>query len=160
MGGGLPVHERIPEYVAIAFRHALAAPRGPVYLELPMDVLFAEAEPDHAVPGGRASAAAASGDPHELERAAELLGSRSGPAIIAGSGVWWDGAAPALAAFAEHGALPVFLNGSGRGSLPPDHPLLFQHAREHGARRGRRRLRHRGARSTSASATGGSEQPS
>src|SRR5205814_4531360 len=35
--------ERIPELVAAAFRAALAQPRGPVYLELPMDVLFAEA---------------------------------------------------------------------------------------------------------------------
>src|SRR6266545_626138 len=34
--------DRIQEYVAIAFRHALARPRGPVYLEVPMDVLFAD----------------------------------------------------------------------------------------------------------------------
>ena len=39
---------RIPEYVAIAFRQALAPPRGPVYLELPMDILFEDAEPDDA----------------------------------------------------------------------------------------------------------------
>ncbi len=37
---------RIPEYVAIGFRQALAPPRGPVYLELPMDVLFEEAAAD------------------------------------------------------------------------------------------------------------------
>ena len=36
--------ERIPDFVATAFRHALAPPRGPVYLELPMDVLFADAD--------------------------------------------------------------------------------------------------------------------
>ena len=46
-----------------------------------------------------------------------------------GSGVWWDGAWSALAAFAENGRLPVFLQGSGRGALPPEHELLFQHAR-------------------------------
>jgi thiamine pyrophosphate-dependent acetolactate synthase large subunit-like protein len=33
--------EEIAQSVAAAFRHALAPPRGPVYLELPMDVLFA-----------------------------------------------------------------------------------------------------------------------
>src|SRR5262245_64170145 len=38
--------ERVPEYVAAGFRHALAQPRGPVYVELPMDVLFAEAPAD------------------------------------------------------------------------------------------------------------------
>src|SRR5262249_5360599 len=29
-----------------------------------------------------------------------------------------------------NGRLPVFLNGSGRGALPPGHELFFQHARE------------------------------
>ena len=39
-----PATDRIPEYVAIAFRHALAPPRGPVYLELPADILFADGD--------------------------------------------------------------------------------------------------------------------
>ncbi len=30
---------------------------------------------------------------------------------------------------AEQLQAPVFLNGSGRGSLPPDHPLFFSYAR-------------------------------
>src|SRR5947208_15693966 len=43
--------DRIPSLVATAFRHALAQPRGPVYLEVPMDVLFEEATAtDHASP--------------------------------------------------------------------------------------------------------------
>ena len=39
-----PAVDRIPEYVAIAFRQALAPPRGPVYLELPADILFADGD--------------------------------------------------------------------------------------------------------------------
>src|ERR671923_1906244 len=54
--------ERIPELVAAAFRHALAQPRGPVYLELPMDVLFAEAAPAGEIRPSR-SGARAFGDP-------------------------------------------------------------------------------------------------
>ena len=38
--------DRIADHVATAFRHALAQPRGPVYLELPMDVLFADGSGD------------------------------------------------------------------------------------------------------------------
>ena len=34
-----------------------------------------------------------------------------------------------LARLADHGRVPVYLNGSGRGSLPPDHELFFQHSR-------------------------------
>ena len=70
--------ERIPDFVATAFRHALAQPRGPVYLELPMDVLFAEAAPGRAagaVPLGgahvrRSTRAAEGGRPARFGRAA------------------------------------------------------------------------------------------
>jgi acetolactate synthase-1/2/3 large subunit len=119
---------RIPELVALAFRHALARPCGPVYLELPMDVLFDEAAADRE-PGPARVAARAFGDPDAVERAAALLGQAERPAIVGGSGVWWDGAADALARLAERVRAPVFLNGSGRGSLPPYHPSFFQHAR-------------------------------
>jgi acetolactate synthase-1/2/3 large subunit len=119
--------ERIPEYVATAFRVALAQPRGPVYLELPMDVLFTDTDDVAAAPSR--SAARVFGDPREVMRAAELLNAAERPAVIAGSGVWWDGAWKQLAAFAENGRLPVYLNGSGRGALPPDHELALRHSR-------------------------------
>ena len=120
--------ERVAEHVAAAFRHALSSPRGPVYLELPMDVLFADVrEPVLAAPS-RASARGF-GDPEEVARAARLLTDAERPAIVAGSGIWWDGAWEELAALAERGRVPVYLNGSGRGALPPEHELLFRHSR-------------------------------
>jgi len=119
--------DRVAEHVAIAFRHAMAPPRGPVYLELPMDVLFADAEDAPAQPSR--SPARAFGDPREVMKAADLLTGAKRPAVIAGSGIWWDGAWKQLAALAENGRLPVYLNGSGRGALPPDHELFFQHSR-------------------------------
>lgn len=122
-----PATDRIPEYVAIAFRQALAPPRGPVYLELPADLLFADGDAEPVPPPG--SAPRVFGDPHELAVAADLLGAAERPALVAGSGVWWDGAADELARLAEGGRLPVYLNGSGRGSLPPGHEFFFQHSR-------------------------------
>ena len=65
-----PSTERIAEYVAIAFRHALAVPRGPVYLELPADILFADGDADVVPPPGPVRAF---GDPREVVVAAELL---------------------------------------------------------------------------------------
>jgi thiamine pyrophosphate-dependent acetolactate synthase large subunit-like protein len=121
--------ERIPEYVAAAFRHALGQPHGPVYLELPMDVLFADASADRP-PGPSRTHALQFGDPRELEKAADFLSQAERPVVIGGSGIWWDGAWGQLSAFAERGRLPVFLNGSGRGALPPAHELLFRHARD------------------------------
>ena len=122
-----PAVDRIPEYVAIAFRQALATPRGPVYLELPADILFADGDAE-PVPLPTEMPRAFP-DPHELATAADLLNAAARPAVVAGSGVWWDGAAAELARFAERGRVPVYLNGSGRGSLPPDHELFFQHSR-------------------------------
>src|SRR5579863_8326617 len=37
---------RIPEFVATAFRHAVSGRPGPVFLEIPIDVLFARVEED------------------------------------------------------------------------------------------------------------------
>jgi thiamine pyrophosphate-dependent acetolactate synthase large subunit-like protein len=118
--------DRIPDHVATAFRHALAQPRGPVYLELPMDILFADAS---AEVGRSRSDAQSFGDPTEMMKAADLLSNAERPAVVAGTGIWWDGAWKQLRAFAENGQLPIYLNGSGRGALPPDHPLFFQHSR-------------------------------
>ncbi|HEU0057036.1 MAG TPA: thiamine pyrophosphate-dependent enzyme, partial [Gaiella sp.] len=109
------------------FRQALAPPRGPVYLELPADILFADGDAEPvAIP---IEAPRAFPDPRELDKAADLLSAAERPAVVAGSGVWWDGAAAELARFAEAGRVPVYLNGSGRGSLPPGHELFFQHSR-------------------------------
>ena len=123
-----PATSRIPEYVAHALRQALAPPCGPAYVELPADILFEEGEPDPA-PAAAQRAPAVFGDPHELAAAVDLLSSAARPALVAGSGVWWDGATDELVAVAEKGLLPVFLQGSARGSLPPGHQLFFQHAR-------------------------------
>jgi acetolactate synthase-1/2/3 large subunit len=119
---------RIPEYVALAFRHALAPPRGPVYLELPMDVLFADAVADPPPRSARVDARTHP-DAALVDAAARLLARADRPAIVAGSGVWWDDGHEALDRLARLARSPVFLNGSGRGTLPPDHPCFFQHAR-------------------------------
>ncbi len=120
--------DRIEDHVATAFRYALARPRGPVYLELPMDVLFDEGSED-APPAPSRSEARPFGDPREVMKAAALLGGAERPAVVAGSGIWWDGAWKQLRSFLENGRLPVFLQGSARGALPPGHELVFAHAR-------------------------------
>ena len=128
VGGRVPVDEPHPGVRGHPFRQALAQPRGPVYLELPADVLFAEGEADAPLRAPWAPSRAF-GDPAELDRAAGLLSSAERPAVVAGGGVWWDAAEEQLARLVERGRFPTFLNGSGRGSLPPEHHLFFQHSR-------------------------------
>ena len=91
-----------------------------------MDVLFADGS---GGPARSRSDTRAFGDPREVMKAADLLTKAERPAVIAGTGIWWDGAWKQLRAFAENGRLPIYLNGSGRGALPPEHPLYFQHSR-------------------------------
>ncbi len=122
---------RLGEYTAMAFREATSGRPGPVFLECPMDVLnnLIPAE-QVTLPGlGYRTEAKPQGDPKLVEQAAALLEKAERPVIFAGTTVWWDDASAPLRALAERLHAPVFLNGSGRGSLPPDHPLFFSLAR-------------------------------
>jgi acetolactate synthase-1/2/3 large subunit len=124
--------QRFADYTAAAFREAIAGRPGPVFLECPMDVLnniipTAEA----TIPSdGYRTRGKPQGDPALIEQAVALLQRAERPVIFAGSTVWWDDAAEPLRALAEALQAPVFLNGGGRGSLPPDHPLFFSLARK------------------------------
>jgi acetolactate synthase-1/2/3 large subunit len=121
---------KIPEFINIALRHALAGRKGPVFLEIPIDVLLGGAEEsevefrEHSRSDARILP-----DGRSLDRACELLARAERPAIMAGSAVWWDGAWEPLGALAQKLDAPVYLNSMGRGALPRGHPHLFNHSR-------------------------------
>jgi len=126
----VPTPESVPVYLAKALRLALAGRPGPVFLEIPWDVLSNAVEEEQApLPRAWRTRARSPGDPDLVARAADLLSRARSPVVVAGSQVWWDDAADALGALAKRLSLPVFLNGAGRGCLPAGHPGFFQHAR-------------------------------
>lgn len=117
---------RIPEYMATAFRHGLSGRPGPVYLEIPMDVIYQQVdESEVRIPLNYRATGAPCGDPGEIQRALDILGSAKRPVIIAGGGVWWAQAHEALLNFIEKSGIPVFTRNAGRGVVPDDHPLCF-----------------------------------
>ncbi len=122
--------ERIPEVLGMAFRQAYNGRPGPVFVEVPADVLF-NAVPESEVvdPGKYRSPGAVCGDPQLVDEAARLLDRAERPAVLAGSQLWHCRAADQLLAFARAASVPVYLNGSARGCLPPGHPLLFNRSR-------------------------------
>lgn len=110
--------------VDAAFTTAGTAHRGPVFVDVPMDVLF--------TPAVARVADAAPPDQHlvaDLAHIAGLLRAAERPVLILGSDVWADGADTAARTFADVTGIPVIANGMARGILPPDHPLLVTRAR-------------------------------
>ena len=107
--------------IETAARVALEAPRRPVYVEVPTDLLSAQATEAEA--GATTTAIAAPDDQH-LTRAAETLERARRPLIWAGGGALQADAGEAVASLAERLVAPVLLTYSARGLLPPDHPCL------------------------------------
>ena len=114
-----------------AFMLARAPHRGPVFVDVGMDVLFTPA--DAADPAGH-SPAPVLPDPEALRGIAARAAAARHAVLILGSDVWADGAEVAAAAFAEATGIPVIANGMGRGILPSGHPLLVTRARSHALR--------------------------
>jgi acetolactate synthase-1/2/3 large subunit len=111
--------------VTDAFTLAGSAHRGPVFLDVPMDVLFTPAVPTSSLPSAEDRAP----DDGDIDSVATVICSASRPVVILGSDVWADGAEHAARAFVDALGLPVIANGMARGILPPDHPLLVTRAR-------------------------------
>ncbi|MGW5736927.1 MULTISPECIES: thiamine pyrophosphate-binding protein [Streptomyces] len=116
---------QIPSAIAAAWESALTAPHGPVWVEIPQDVLLAEttlpvvtamdATPDEVVPRPELTAVAA-----------DLLARAERPAIIAGGGVVRSDASGKLLALAELVNAPVVTTFGGKGAFPWEHPLSLQ----------------------------------
>ncbi|RSS61150.1 thiamine pyrophosphate-binding protein [Streptomyces sp. WAC07061] len=116
---------QIPSVIAEAWESALSAPHGPVWVEIPEDVLRAgtlipevtgmDATPHEPAPRPELTALAA----HWLSKA-------SRPVIVAGGGVVRADAAGKLRQLAERLNAPVVTTFGGKGAFPWNHPLSLR----------------------------------
>jgi thiamine pyrophosphate-dependent acetolactate synthase large subunit-like protein len=122
---------RIPEYLSIAFRDALDGKRGPVYLDLPGDILSGKVEEEkiHWVDGNYRTEARPAGDPKLISQAVELLANARKPLLLTGSGVLWSRAEEALQKFVDTTGIPFFTTPQGRGVIAEDDQRSFPAAR-------------------------------
>jgi acetolactate synthase I/II/III large subunit len=116
--------DEIAPVVASAISEALSAPRGPVSVELPIDLQYAEAigVTDHFVAGLLAPIEVAAPDPVELSRAIELVRASRRPLVWAGGGVVASSAEHDVAELVHRLKGGLITSPNGRGVLPEDDP--------------------------------------
>jgi acetolactate synthase-1/2/3 large subunit len=121
---------RIPDVVATAFRQATTGRPGPVYLDLPGDVLGEKVDEDKLVyPPAWKTLPRPLGDRGAIDEAIALLSRAERPLVLGGSGVWWSDGAAAFQAFVEASGIPFYTTPISRGTVPEDHALSFLNAR-------------------------------
>ncbi|MZF90254.1 thiamine pyrophosphate-binding protein [Streptomyces sp. SID5643] len=116
---------QISSAIEAAWTSALSAPHGPVWVEIPQDVLLAQT----AIPvvtGGDAFPEELPPRPELTAVAADLLSRAVRPAIVAGGGVVRADASGKLRQLAERLRAPVVTTPGGKGAFPWTHPLSLQ----------------------------------
>ena len=120
----------LPDVLAEAWRQALTPPSGPVFVEIPVDVLTGEAgvEPVDELDWETAASTVPG-----VEEAVRVIAAAERPVLWAGGGVSRSGAWPELAALAERVQAPVATSYMGKGTFPEDHPLAAGSAADEAA---------------------------
>jgi acetolactate synthase-1/2/3 large subunit len=116
--------DAIASVVASAISQALSAPRGPVSVELPIDLQYDEATPvpDAEVARILAPAEVPLPDPVDLSRAIELVQASCRPLVWAGGGVVSSGAEADVAELVHRLGAGLLTSPNGRGVLSEDDP--------------------------------------
>lgn len=119
---------RLPELIRRAYREATSGRPGPVYLEIPEDIMRGVGDPESVdiwspsqYRGGRPGM----GDPALVSQAADMLIGAERPLLHAGMGVSWAGAWDEFVALADHLSAALTTSLAGRGVVPEDHPRYF-----------------------------------
>ncbi len=118
--------ERIPDLIEKAIRVATTGRPGPVFLEVPIDIMFAPSPPimlpvssDIGVTGLKRAAPS----PSVSEEILTILSMAKRPAIVAGGGTILSPSSEPLRKFIEASGVPVLTNSRAHGVVPHDHPL-------------------------------------
>ncbi|MCK6505221.1 thiamine pyrophosphate-dependent enzyme [Myxococcota bacterium] len=123
----VPETRRIPDFMATAFRKATTGVPGPVFLEMPLDVLMnMENDSGIELPRDYRTARVAGGDPAAIQQAADRLSRAERPIAIVGTQWFFSPYRDAIHDFLAAYDLPCFLNGGARGALSTDDPRFFR----------------------------------
>jgi len=119
---------RVPHLAQMAFRTAVSGRPGPVYLDLPSDVLCDKLDTDAypvLSPERYRATTPSVADERMIHKAAEMLAKADFPLIHPGGGVLRSGAWQEIKELAEYLSAPVSASVGARGAIPEDHPLCL-----------------------------------
>ena len=128
----VPSTERVADMISMAAREAFNGAPGPVYLEIPRDVLDREVDAAKVVvpkPGHYRASTKSIGDPRDIEKLADILVNSERPAILYGQQVWTARGHAEAIALLRGLDIPGYFNGASRGLLPPGDPHHFDRTR-------------------------------
>jgi thiamine pyrophosphate-dependent acetolactate synthase large subunit-like protein len=123
---------RIPEQLNIALQTAVTGKPGPVYVDLPGDILaqtVEESEVDWSFAERPLQRQRPTADPEDISRLADALMAAERPVLVSGSGVLWSEAWQELGQLVDSLGLPFYTTPQGRGVIPEDHDCCFPSAR-------------------------------
>ncbi|MFZ7277511.1 acetolactate synthase 2 catalytic subunit [Avibacterium endocarditidis] len=123
--------DELPEIIAKAFQIAQSGRPGPVLIDIPKDVQFAETDlQPFTLPVEKPTAL----DPTELEKAVELLKTAKRPVVYVGGGVGMANAVPALREFLATTEIPSISTLKGLGAILPETPYYMGMIGMHGTK--------------------------
>jgi acetolactate synthase-1/2/3 large subunit len=133
--------ERIPDIIEKGFRIASTGRPGPVFIDIPIDVMFMPAK-NVMIPIERAPVAfdRPVPSPETIAALLKLLRDAKRPVIIAGGGTILSPTAAPLKAFVEASGIPVATNVMAHGVLSADHPMYVGGVGAIGATAARQKL--------------------
>lgn len=120
--------QRLPELIRRAYREATVGRPGPVYVEIPEDILRGKGDMESVDvwPSYRGqSVRTRTGDPDLIRAAADLLAGAERPLLHAGAGVSWAGAWAEFLALGDYLSAALTTSLGARGVVPEDHPRYF-----------------------------------
>jgi thiamine pyrophosphate-dependent acetolactate synthase large subunit-like protein len=118
--------ERIPELLRLALRTAMSGRRGPVFVEIPRDVLSERVTPSATLePTGYRATHPPIPHPEAIRATVRLLRQAQRPLLLVGGGVSWADANDLVVRLSEQGALPMITAYGRNDAVPNTHPLYI-----------------------------------
>ena len=119
--------DQLPFVLHRAFNLMLTGRRGPVLIDLPMNVQAEAADVELPEPSQRRPMNPPAAHPQDVERAADLLSRAKRPVMLVGGGAVTAEAASEVRKLAEMIGAAVVTTWSGQGIFPEDHELYAWH---------------------------------